>query len=516
MNLLNLGATRLATLIASGQATAVDAVAQHIAQIVKVNPPLNAMVWDCFDAARAAAVEADAKQARGDPLGPLHGVPFTVKEYLDMQGTPSTHGLWSLKDHRAKADDIYVARMCEAGGIPLCKTNVPQLLLYYETDNPVYGRSNNPHNLQRTPGGSSGGEGALIAAGGSPIGLASDIGGSIRIPSHFCGITGIKPTTGRCDDHSRVMPQGQRAVLAQVGPVAPYVADVALGLRILNGQTGPNEPSRPLGDYTQVDLRTLRVAVYTNDGTFTPSAAVTRAVNEAADVLRRAGATVSNWQPPRAGHGLKIFFGILGGDAMGTMRKRFGPGKKVPQIAQLMLVSKLPAWLIKVLSKLLPLVGQPSMAANLSAFGDYSTLHYWDLLEAQIDYQAEFAQSMQTAPGGPFDVILCPPCPLPAFTHGASTDLLTAGAYAGLYNLLGYPAGVVPVTRVRADEENSRPATSDLLLKLAAKVDAGSAGLPVGVQVVAKPWMEHVALAVMQSIETEVRNTQDFAPQGTA
>ena len=156
------------------------------------------------------------------------------------------------------------------------------------------------------------------------------------------------------------------------------------------------------------------------------------------------------------------------------------------------------------------------MAANLSAFGDYSTLHYWDLLEAQIDYQAEFAQSMQTAPGGPFDVILCPPCPLPALTHGASTDLLTAGAYAGLYNLLGYPAGVVPVTRVRADEENSRPATSDLLLKLAAKVDAGSAGLPVGVQVVAKPWMEHVALAVMQSIETEVRKTQDFAPQGTA
>lgn len=514
MNLLNLGAAQLAQLIASGQATSVEVVEQHIAQVEKVNPALNAMVWPLFDSARAAAHEADAKQARGEPLGPLHGVPFSVKEYLDVPGTPSTHGLLSRKGHRATDEDIYVRRMREAGGIPLCKTNVPQWLLYYESTNPVYGATNNPHNLKRTAGGSSGGEGALVAAGASPIGVGSDIGGSIRIPSHFCGVTGLKPTAGRCNDATSFMPSGQRSILAQVGPIAPFVADVALGLQILNGSTAAFEPSRPLGDWRAVDVRQLRVGFYVQDGLVPCAPAMQRAVHEAAEALQKAGAQVVPWSPPDTRKAFDAFLGILGGDAMGTFKRRHGPGPKTPPIAQLMLVASLPQWLVRLLAGFLPLLGQHSMAANLKAFGDYSGQHFWDMTEAMVLYQGRFAQAMQQAQGGPIDLILCPPCPLPAYTHGASTDLLTAGSYAPLYNLLGYPAGVVPVTRVRAEEAPGLPTSNDIILKLAHKVSAGSAGLPVGVQVVAKPWMEHHALAAMQVIETAARKVNNFAPPG--
>lgn len=513
-SLLNLGAAQLAQMIAAGTATSVDAVEQHIAQIQKVNGALNAMVWPLFDAARASAKAADAKRARGEPLGPLHGVPFTVKEYLDMPGTPSTHGLLSRKGHRATGEDVYVARMRAAGGIPLCKTNVPQWLLYYESDNPVYGRTQNPHDLLRTAGGSSGGEGALVAAGASPIGVGSDIGGSIRIPSHFCGVTGIKPTEGRCNDATVFMPRGQHAILAQVGPIAPRVADVALGLSIMNGSTGPMEPSRPLGDYTRVDIKTLRVGFYTDDGMVPCAPAVARAVREAADALRQAGASVVEWQPPNPRRAMDIFLGILGGDALKTFKRRHGPGPKTPPIKQLMLLASIPGWLLQGIAKLLGAVGQPSLSGNMKAFGDYSGIHYWDMVDAQMDYKEQFAKAMADASGGPLDVILCPSCPLPAYTHGASTDLLTAGVYAPLYNLLGYPAGVVPVTRVRPDEAPGLPTSSDIILKLARKVSEGSAGMPVGVQVVAKPWLDHVALAAMAVIEQQARKTTDFTPRG--
>lgn len=512
IQLIHLGAAQIATLIASGQATATDAVEQHIAQLRRVNPALNAMVLELFDSARAAAREADAKQQRGEQLGPLHGVPVTIKECFDMPGLPSTFGLESRRDHRADEEDVYVARLRAAGAIPIAKSNVPQLLFYYESDNPVYGRANNPHNLARTPGGSSGGEAALVAAGASPLGLGNDIGGSIRVPSAFCGITGIKPTTGRCDDAGTVLPSGQRAVRSQVGPLAPLVADVALALNVLNGMAPEHEPGKPLGDYAAVKVSGLRIAFYTDDGTFTPSPAVVRAVNEAADMLRAAGAQVAPWQPPDTRHALNVLYGILGGDALGTMKRVFGKGRQTPQIKQLMLLTLLPRWAIQTLRGLLGAVGQRSMAATLAPFGDYSALHFWDLTEAQLAYEKRFAAALDTAPGGPFDIILCPVCPLPAFTHGASRDLLTAGAYAGLYNLLGYPAGSVPVTRVRADEESSRPPSGDLIEKLAGKVEQGSAGLPIGVQVVARPWREHEALAVMQVIETAARKQTDFKP----
>ncbi|MEN9539344.1 MAG: hypothetical protein RLZZ126_1579, partial [Pseudomonadota bacterium] len=359
-------------------------------------------------------------------------------------------------------------------------------------------------------GGSSGGEGALVAAGASPIGIGSDIGGSIRIPSHFCGVAGIKPTMGRCDDQTWLMPAGQRAILAQVGPIAPNVADVALGLQIMNGSTGPFEPSRPLGDWQAVDASCVRVGFYVDDGLVPSAPAVQRAVREAAAALKARGAQVTEWQPPDTRLAMDVFLGLLGGDALRTFKERHGPGAKAPQMAQLMALASLPNGLVQGLARLLPLLGQSTLAGNLRAFGDYSGKHFWDMTEAQLRYQQRFTRAMDEAPGGPLDVILCPPCALPAYTHGASTELLTAGVYSPLYNLLGYPAGVVPVAHVRPDEAPGLPPSKDIIRKLCRRVSEGSAGLPVGVQVVARPWMDHVALAAMGVIEAQVRKNLSF------
>jgi fatty acid amide hydrolase len=505
------GAAQLAVLIARGDASASEAVEQHIARIGQVNPKLNAMCADRFEAARVEARAADELQRSGVALGRLHGVPVTIKECLDVAGMASTFGLPSRAGHRAAKDEVHVSRLRAAGAIPIAKSNVAQALFFYETDNPLYGVTRNPWNADRTPGGSSGGEAALIATGASPLGLGTDLGGSVRIPAAFCGIASLKPTAGRCDDMGRFSaPLGQRAIASQVGALARSVEDVALGIEIINGGARPQVPGQPLGDWRGVDISKLRVAYYTDDGTFAPAPAVKRAVREAADMLRAAGAQVSAWTPPDAPQALNIVYGILGGDAMSLLKHRMGSDKRSPQLAQLMTLAGLPRGVIQAMRAVMRAVGQKTLADGLEAFGFNKTAHYWELVEAQIDYRERFASALDSAAGGPFDVILCPPCALPALTHGATKDLATVGAYACLYNLLGYPAGVVPVSRVRPGEEAGRTPSSDAVNKLALKVEQGSAGLPVGVQVVARPWMEHVALAAMGVVERAARARSDY------
>jgi fatty acid amide hydrolase len=506
------GAAELAHLIAAGSTTSVEAVEQHIARIGQVNPKLNAVAVERFDAARTEARKADQFQRTGAPLPALHGVPVTIKECLDVHGMASTFGFPSRAGHRADADEIHVARLRAAGAIPIAKTNVAQALFFYETDNPLYGRTVNPWNAERTPGGSSGGEAALIATGASPLGLGTDIGGSVRIPAAYCGIASMKPTAGRCDDMGRFSsPVGQRAIASQVGALARNVEDVALGIEIINGGVRPDVPGQPLGDWRAVDVAKLRVAYYTDDGTFAPAPAVVRAVREAAEILRAGGAQVSEWTPPDVGHALGLVYGMYFADGMASLKRRIGKDACAPQLKQLLGLAGLPRPLVVAMRALIRGVGQKTLADGLEPFGHRDTTHYWDLVEAQIDYRARFTRALDAAPGGPFDIILCPPSALPALTHGATKDLATVGAYACLYNLLGWPAGVVPVSRVRENEQVGRQPSRDLVNKMALRVEQGSAGLPVGVQVVARPWNEHVALAGMAAIERAARSRPGYA-----
>jgi fatty acid amide hydrolase len=507
-----LSASEQARLIRNGELSSLEAVNAHIDRIEAVNPALNAVVVKRYETARAEAIEADRRRANGAPMGDLHGVPITIKECLDLAGTPSTFGLPSRAKVILEHDDVYVARMRAAGAIVVGKTNVAQLLMFLESDNPVYGRTANPWDLSRTCGGSSGGEGAIIAAGGSPLGLGTDIGGSVRTPAAFCGIASIKPTAGRLPDQGRYSsPFGQRAILSQVGVMARDVADVRLGLEIANGGANPAvEPPMPLRDAGEVDISRLRVAVYVDDGILPVAPAVRRAVREAAAILSGAGAKVCGWQPPSLSDAYQLSMGILSADRGAGMRRTLGRSARDPRIAALMMIAARSRPTVGILGGLLRMLGQHGMADGIKAFGHGDTWHYWQLVEAQLDYQQRFKAALDGADGGPFDLILCPASSLPAWKHGAARELNLGGAYTILYNLLGYPAGVVPVTRVRADEESERETSRDVIERAARAVESGSAGLPVGVQVVARPWREHVALAAMQEIQNAARKRGDF------
>jgi fatty acid amide hydrolase len=501
-----LGAAEVAARIARGELSAVDAVEALIARIEEVNPALNAVVVKRYDEARSEARAADRARAEGRPLGPLHGVPITIKECLDLAGTPSTFGLPSRARELATADDPVVARLRAAGAIVLGKTNVAQLLFYFESDNPLYGRTNHPTDPERTPGGSSGGQAAIIATGGSPIGIGTDLGGSNRVPAAFCGIVGFKPTAGRLPDRGRLSaPYGQRAVVSQVGVFGRSVADAALTLEVANGGRNPDDGDpRPLGDFRAVDLAKLRVGYFTDDGTFTPSPAVRRAVREAADALRARGAQVVEVKPPDVPFAADLGYRAYAADGLRQIARTVGSNPLDRRLKPMLMAFSAGRFKLALLRVLLGLTGRKKLAASLRTHGFHDTDHYFQLCEAQLDYQARWKQFLDEQPGGPIDVILSPAVALPALKHGATEELGTIGGYTLLYNVLGYPAGVLPFTRVRAGEESDRPASKDPMDRAASESERGSAGLPIAVQLAARPWRDHLALAAMAALERPI------------
>src|SRR2546426_11277021 len=284
-------ATSLARAIREKRVSSHEVVEAYIHRIEALNPQLIAVVKFTADTALTQARQADVALARGEIKGPLHGVPITIKDSFDTEGIISTAGTKGRESYVPQQDATAVARMRAAGAILLGKTNLPELSLAYESNNLIYGRTNNPYDLSRTPGGSSGGESAIIAAGGSPLGLGTDGFGSIRIPAHFCGIAGLKPTSGRIPFTGLLPPAfGASAKLRHVGPMARYVEDLILTLPILAGVDwrDPATIPMPLDDPRNVELKSLRVAFYTDNGIMSPThetiGIVGTAVNTMADV----------------------------------------------------------------------------------------------------------------------------------------------------------------------------------------------------------------------------------------
>jgi fatty acid amide hydrolase len=507
-DLLELGAARLAAAIGRGEVSASQAVEAHLRRIDAVNPTLNAVTARRFEAARREAREIDALRGRGEQLPALAGVPITVKDSLDVTGLASTVGLPWRRNVLAACDDPHVARLRAQGAIVVAKTNVAQLLMYYESDNPLFGRTCNPWRADRTCGGSSGGEAALIAARASALGIGSDIGGSVRIPAHFCGIVSLKPTAGRCPDHGRFsFPLGQQAIAGQVGPMARRVDDVALALGLM--QAGPEAGIPPLGDLGAVNLRRLRVAWSDHDGLLPAAPALRRAVREAAQALQDAGAQVrpialnlgalyghllALWT---ADGGAFVRHGLRGDVAHASVR-RFAQAASVPRALR------------GPLCALLRAAGQPRLAHLIGCMGAADVGGYWTGVEALHDERSRFTQALDEA--GDVDVLLCPPWNSPAVAHGASTDIGPGGAYAAAINALGWPAGVVPWTAVRAGEECDRPVSRDRVITAVRESEQGSVGLPVGVQVIARPWHDHHALAVMRALETRTPHDSPGRP----
>ena len=517
------GAAEIARRIARREVSAREVVAAHIARIEAVDGLLNAVVIRRFEQAIEEAAAADAAQARGETLGLLHGVPVTVKECFHVAGTQATIGLARLKGNLSKEDGILVGRLRRAGAIILGKTNLPQMMIWHECDNPVYGRTNNPWDLGRTPGGSTGGEAAIIAARGSPLGLGNDMGGSVRVPCHFCGIHGLKPTTFRLPRAGAVATlRGMEAIQTQPGPMARNVEDLALGLKVLDddadGYVAGTVAPGTIGSWEAVEVEKLKVALWTDDGVMPASEAIARAVREAGEILRSLGATVEEIGPAKVteqfgtSDAFDIYCGLLGSDGGADARRVIGESPLDWRVARLVWLAGLRPLSRFSLVAGLRSTGQNSMARLLAAARGRSADGYWQLSHRKNELVAHALASLKS---GGYDIVICPPHAVPAPQHGKPIDLIMAASYAYWPNLLGVPAGVVSTSRIRAGEETGRPESRDQVFRQAKTVDRGSSGLPIGVQVIGLPWQEAKVLAVMQTIESATRENMDFPAGAT-
>ncbi len=451
-------ATSIAQSIRDKQVSAAEVVQAHLDRIAEVNPSLNAVVQLCADRALEEATEADAALARGDDTGPLHGVPMTLKDSLDTEGVVTTGGTTGRRDFVPDTDATVTARLRAAGAILMGKTNTPELTMAGETDNSVYGRTNNPFDLERSPGGSSGGAGAIVTTGGSPFDIGSDTGGSIRMPAHLCGIAGIKPNSGRVPRTGHIIEYtlGATDSYTQNGPMARYVEDLELVLRVISGPDwiDPAIIDMPLGDPADVDLNSLRVAFYTDPPGFKVPAQETRdTVQAAVRALSDVAASVEEDAPSALERVPDMTARIGGGDGRAGTRRLLDKAG----------TSEISVILTRRIDEAEPIT-TPEFTKSLEDLDQYRS----DMLQFISDY----------------DVIVAPVTAQPAQPHGASFEDRNRHAfYTGPYNLTGWPGTVV-------------------------RCGTSSEGLPIGVQVIARPWREDVSLAVAAFLESALGGWQ--------
>jgi Asp-tRNA(Asn)/Glu-tRNA(Gln) amidotransferase A subunit family amidase len=453
-----LSASCLALQIRNKSISPLEVARIHLERIERLNPKLNAFVDWQPERVLQQARKAEEAVMRGDHIAPLHGVPLSIKAAIDVAGHRCEAGTRLRAGYVAAQDAPLVARLRAAGAVILGVTNTPELLMAWETDNLLYGRTNNPWDLTRTAGGSSGGESAAIAAGLSAGGVGSDGGGSIREPAHFTGICGLKPTPGRIPSTGHFPKSGGPfALLGVVGPMARTIADVKLLFDAMAGPDDGDPLSAPvsLREVHQAELRTTGIGFFEDDGR-TPVTPETRAaVRQAASLLSQRGCLVDPFRPDGLDEVRQLwwkFFGTAGGMILGPMLR--GHEADLSPI-----LSEFSCW----------------TAAEPAHTGG-SLLATW---LGRDDVRERILLQMRESP-----VLLCPTAAVPAFCHGERewqvdgkiVRYLDAWSYCAWFNLLGFPAVVVPVAQ-------------------------SPEGLPIGVQIVGRPWEEERVLAVAAALE---------------
>lgn len=450
MGLAFLSASDQADLVFSRKVSATELLRLHIERVERLNPRLNAVVTLDLERATERAAEADAATARRDRWGPLHGVPITLKDTHATAGIRTTAGYPPLRDYVPAADATVTARLKAAGAILFGKTNTSLLAFDQQTVNPIFGRSNNPWDLSRTTSGSSGGAVAALAAGLTALDLGSDAGGSIRIPAHFCGVYGLKPTFGMVSQEGHIpdlpgMPRLDR-VLSTSGPLARSLDDLAIALRLIAGPDGKDTTLPPirLGEANTVDLRHLRLAW---SPTF-PAVPVAKEIGQRLEALAarltQAGARVEQALPPVSFDEQWACFQTISRSTW-QLRARLGG---IPEVDD----------------------GQPEPSLEAVALA----MDVRDRITAR--WEEFFTQ---------WDALLCPPSMTVAYPHCAPGSPIMVDDTAARYdeecrhcyefNLTGHPALVSP-------------------LALTAE------GLPIGIQMVSARWADERLLAIANSI----------------
>lgn len=448
-------ATRQLELLRNRQISVLELAEAHIRQIERLNPEINALVD--FDPIRVRD-QAKRLDAADEPRGPLHGLPVTVKSSIAAAGYRCEMGSTLHRGDIPTEDAVVVARMRAAGALILGTTNCPEFLMAYETANLLHGRTRNPWDLDRSPGGSSGGESAAIAAGLSAAGLGSDSGGSVRVPAHFTGICSLKPTPGRIPGRGHLPPcVGPFSILGAIGPMARTMGDINMLFRVLAGQDplDPVSPPVPLRKPSLDELRSRTIGYFEDDGLVPVTPETRSAVQAAAQALRDAGFRVEPFRPSQLEALRKLWstFFVQCGALFYEPETRGNHDKLSPIFSEFLSIADA--------------AGELSTRELLFAWAEV------DLLRSK--FLAEISE---------FPVLLCPVASIPAFRHnerawvidGNPVEYLDAVRYTQWFNALAMPAAVVPVL-------------------------SSPEGLPIGVQIAARPFEDEAALGVAAVVD---------------
>ena len=451
-------AHRLAAMIRARDVSAVEMVDAFIERIESVNHGVNAVVTIVEERAAREAEDSDRRLAGKGELRPLEGLPITIKDSIITEGIRSTWGMKIFEHHVAAQDAPTVARLRAAGAIIIGKTNTPEMTMDYDCDNPVFGQTNNPWNRERVPGGSSGGEAASLATGMSPLGLGSDYRGSIRVPAHFCGIVGLKPTWGTIPGSGHMAPSVAAppplAHMATIGPMARYVDDLTLAYNIVKGPHpgAPYTVPTPEAHPEKVDLKKIRCAIFT-DACDVPVTSDTRAaIERAGRELQKMGILVEAVKPP-IDEGERLWWAFNGADGNQLIAEVFGEGLKLSR----------------------------ERLRNLLAVTEgKSAAEFFKISMERDAWRVQLAEFMERYP-----IILGPTFCVTAFKHGATEVEIEGKKYQHYLagwpvawgNCAGLPGVVVPCGKDRD-------------------------GLPIGLQIVGRAFGEETVLAVAKAAET--------------
>jgi amidase len=457
-------AHKLVAMLRAREVSSVELVDAFIERIETTNRGLNAVVTLVEERAAREAEDSDRRLAGNGEIRPLEGLPITIKDSIITEGVRSTWGMKGFEHHVAKEDAPTVARLRAGGAIVIGKTNTPEMTMDYDCDNPVFGQTNNPWNHDRVPGGSSGGEAAALAAGMSPLGMGSDFRGSIRVPSHFCGIVGLKPSWGTIPGSGHMAPSIAApppiAHMATIGPMARYVDDLTLAYNVVKGP----HPSTPYVVPTldahpeKVDLKKVRCAIFT-DACNVPVTSDTRAaIERAGRELQKMGIIVEAVKPP-VDDGERLWWAYSGADGNQLVLEALGEMVKLSR-------ERLRAFMVP---------GEVKSAAE-----------FFKIAMERDAWRVQLAEFMERYP-----IILGPTFCVTAFKHGATTVEIDGKTYPHFLagwpvawgNCAGLPGVVVPCGKDRE-------------------------GLPIGLQINGRAFDEETVLAVAKAAETALGGYQ--------
>lgn len=509
--------------------TASEVLLVFMRRSLEVNAFTNAITEVLFEEAVKRARELDEEFGRtGEVVGLLHGVPVSLKDQYNVVGFDSAIGFTHGVGQPATEDAALVIAVREAGGVPFCKTNVPQTMLSFECANPL-GVTKNPHSAERTPGGSTGGEAALLGADGSALGFGSDIGGSLRIPAAYSGCFGLKPCHGRVmDEGARSANPGFEAIRGSLGPMGRSVDDLEVAMRVLLDASAKLYRTLPLVPipFREVTLPAkLKVGYYLTDGFVRASPACRRAVLETVDALRKRGHECIEFAPPSPMEGMELFVALTSAGGYQTLLAGLLGDPQESAMFLAMIGPKLP-WPVRVVVSFLlrRVVGDEKFATlfDASCHKSVTEMQHWQLRKAA--YVSKFREEVWGKMG--LDAILCSTQAVPALKVGETWNLSPLAIGTILYNVVESAAGVVPVTFV----DPVKDAVSATFLQegppgskvVEATVYGGKgrkgvydsvemAGLPVGVQVVGAAFEEEKVIAMMREVDAAL-GPRGFSP----